>query len=108
MALTNGWRDLLGVVILALIVLQSPPGVLSQRKPKNMCSKQGIFNSTTKRCTCVTGWTGPLCNDRFCPAGHDWLATPHGHHLAHKDHVECSGVGGTKRLVERGRFFFRL
>ncbi|GMH92357.1 hypothetical protein TrST_g2898 [Triparma strigata] len=99
MALTNGWRDLLGVVILALVVLQSPPGVLSQRKPKNMCSKQGIFNSTTKRCTCVTGWTGPLCNDRFCPAGHDWLATPHGHHLAHKDHVECSGVGECDRLL---------
>ena len=38
--------------------------VASAKKSKSMCSHHGIYNSTVRRCTCVTGWSGPTCTEK--------------------------------------------
>nr|AIG55420.1 secreted protein [Thraustotheca clavata] len=64
------------------------------------CSGHGICSGPPSyACTCAKGWRNGDCSQRLCPQGLSWFSYPSGNNLAHRDMIECSGVGSCDRAT---------
>jgi hypothetical protein len=69
----------------------------------NACSGNGLCESNGLYCKCFTGFTGPDCSQRSCPAWKAWADSPNNTDTAHADYTECSNMGECNRMTGRCR-----
>ena len=53
----------------------------------------GVFNSTDKLCSCLSGYYGYKCDQMYCPRGKSWTPYPETDHVRNMPIVECSNMG---------------
>lgn len=90
----RGFRELL--LVLGSMMIR---GSLSEDLPPLTmhCNYRGSMNSTTQRCTCLSGYTGPDCSQRLCQVGYAWADIATATDTAHARWTECSAMGYCNR-----------